>query len=890
MDYRDRLKQVLEGREDNHILPFFWQHGEDEETLRQYVNVIHDSNCGAFCVESRPHPDFCGEKWWTDMDIIIDEAKKLGMKVWILDDSHFPTGFANGAMKDADPSLLRRSIVIKYIEMPENSDSLEIDIRDIGEADPWEPSQFESFVIKQDELEIRNDDRLLSVVAIKDGGDSADGLIDLTGLDENGKIVFSKPDGNGKWKIAVVHVTANRGPRRNYINMMDKESVKVLIDAVYEPHFKHYGDEFGKTIEGFFSDEPEIGNGHMYEMDKKIGELEDQAYSLNVEKRLKDKWGTDFDRFLPLIWNQNFDGDLQAKVRGDYMDAVTREVEECFSFQLGDWCRNHGVKYIGHLIEDNHQHTRTGSSLGHYFRGLAGQDWAGIDDIGGQILPQMEEIGPGDFMHPIRDGEFWHYTLGKLGGSMAAIDPLKNGNCMCELFGNYGWEEGVFLEKYIADHLIVRGVNEFVPHAFSPAPFPDEDCPPHFYAHGHNPQYRHFGSLMKYMNRAATLLSGGMPKIPVAILYNAEADWAGEAMFLQKPAIELYDNQIDYHFVPADIFTDEKYKTELSDKLIVNGHEYRAFIIPYMEYIPESAARAAAELLTKGCTVLFVDAIPKGTVENGQKDEALRKLKDVSATPLEKISDTLKAKGITDAELIPENNRIRIYHYDGMYMVINEAAETYKGKVIIPGNERTSVYDAWENKFVNTDISKADKGTEIGLTLEPRKSLFIVEDIGEDIIRKAGFVTERKGEKNDFSEGWIRSICRAAEYPAFAGAKSINLPDNLAQEEPRFSGFVRYEKDYEYDGMGNAILEITDAREGVEVFVNDMSLGIQIVPSYIYDLKPYLNEGVNKIRIEVATTLEREAVDFPSKWAAMGQGNKTPSVPSGICGIVNILK
>ena len=28
--------------------------------------------------------------------IILDEAEKRGMKVWILDDKHFPTGFAAG--------------------------------------------------------------------------------------------------------------------------------------------------------------------------------------------------------------------------------------------------------------------------------------------------------------------------------------------------------------------------------------------------------------------------------------------------------------------------------------------------------------------------------------------------------------------------------------------------------------------------------------------------------------------------------------------------------------------------------------------------------------------------------------------------------------------------
>ena len=68
-------------------------------------------------------------------------------------------------------------------------------------------------------------------------------------------------------------------------------------------------------------------------------------------------------------------------------------MREDFSQQVADWCHQRGGAYIGHVIEDDGQHCRTGSSLGHFFRGLQGQDMAGIDDIGGQVLPQGED-GP----------------------------------------------------------------------------------------------------------------------------------------------------------------------------------------------------------------------------------------------------------------------------------------------------------------------------------------------------------------------------------------------------------------------------------------------------------------------------------------------------------------
>ena len=48
--------------------------------------------------------------------------------------------------------------------------------------------------------------------------------------------------------------------------------MRVLIESVYEAHYKHYKEEFGKTILGFFSDEPGFYNTDDLKMDDKIGE------------------------------------------------------------------------------------------------------------------------------------------------------------------------------------------------------------------------------------------------------------------------------------------------------------------------------------------------------------------------------------------------------------------------------------------------------------------------------------------------------------------------------------------------------------------------------------------------------------------------------------------
>ncbi|KAI4448982.1 hypothetical protein C823_003511 [Eubacterium plexicaudatum ASF492] len=94
----------------NYIFPFLWMRGESEQTIRNEIAKISECGIKAVCVEARPHPEFCGDGWWHDLDIVIDEAKKRDMKIWILDDKHFPTGYANGLIETKYPERKKQYI------------------------------------------------------------------------------------------------------------------------------------------------------------------------------------------------------------------------------------------------------------------------------------------------------------------------------------------------------------------------------------------------------------------------------------------------------------------------------------------------------------------------------------------------------------------------------------------------------------------------------------------------------------------------------------------------------------------------------------------------------------------------------------------------------------
>lgn len=864
------IRQLLEGNADNHMLPFFWQHGEDEATLRKYMAVIQGANCHAVCVESRPHPDFCGETWWRDMDIILDEARRRNMKVWILDDSHFPTGFANGALKNKPDSLCKQNIFQNQQVLEAEPGVLTLNLRGAGLLEL--PKN-----VTDPPARVFRDDSILFVTAREPNG----AAIDLTDHVTNGILCWDKPA--GQWILQVGIRSRNTGGRRDYINTTNENSCKVLIDAVYEPHWQHYADDFGKTIAGFFSDEPELGNGPTYAHDNLLGTDQDLPWGPQMEAAVSEALGENWRTLLPLLWT---DGADAPRVRSIYMDCLTRLVRQAFSFQLGAWCRDHGVQYIGHIVEDEGQHCRTGSSLGHYFRSLQGQDMAGIDDIGGQVLPQGEDDSSPYFLtDTTRKGEFYHYALAKLAQSAAAIEPGKHGNAMCEIFGNYGWSEGVRLEKYLADHFLVRGINQFVPHAFSPKKYPDQDCPPHFYAHGHHPQYRHFGEICAYMNRVATLTSSGKHIVPVAVLYHGESEWADSgAMPFEKPLRALYDVQIDCHVVPADIFTEPAYyPVQLGNPLVVNGQAYHAFVVPETACLPAAAAKGLCELADAGLPIYFVNKHPERISETGSPlPDALSRMPVVG---LSELAQAVSGLGLSVPVVCPANDRIRILQIDGdtpVYFLVNEGTEDFTGTITLHEEGPCCLYDPWDNVCRSVSADAARSTTRVKLTIEPLKTVAVV--FGPCDVPFTAPIT-CAGKAVELTQ-WKRSIFQGIAYPHFGEVCSVSLPDNIARELPEFSGFARYETGIHVSGNHTSVLEITDAAEGVEVFVNGRSLGIQIAPPFRYDLTDHLTDGENQIAIEVATTLERQS--YPLLDAIGRMVAKPPTCKTGLTGSVRL--
>lgn len=826
------IKDIYKGSFDNYILPFFWLHGESEEVLVNYMQKIYDSNIRAVCIESRPHPDFMGERWWNDLDIIIREAKRLNMKIWILDDSHFPTGYANGLVKKKYPERLKTVLTHRVIEVFGPKKSIGVNTGNI--MDPTA--------------------KIISVYAKQENK-----VIDLKDKINDSIIYFDVPQ--GKWSVYVIYESKKTEHNPDYINMVDKDSCDVLIEAVYEPHYERYKDEFGKTIAGFFSDEPGFMNEKGIKNDSTIGKIMPLPWSNKLKEKLKLALGDNYDLELSALW---YEEESSAKVRYMYMDICTSLYKEYFSENLGNWCRTHNVEYIGHVIEDRDSNARLGVGAGHIFRAMAGQDMSGVDVVLNQIIPGIDN-GEHPTIRGTWDSEFFHYALVKMASSIGRLDPKKKGRTVAEVFGAYGWHEGIKLMKWIIDHFLIRGANHFVPHAFSGKDFPDFDCPPHFYAHGYNPQFRYLGKLMEYTNKICTLLDGSKTKPTAAILYHAEAEWTGKYMLTQKPAKVLTQNQIDFDIIPNDVFSDKhNFNVILNNYLEINNNEYKCLIIPYSECISEELVKFISEAKKSKLKIVFIDELPTN-IFNGENNDLHISLEGVDVVLLENLADYMEEKNLYTVKSQTQELFLRYSSFvkeDVEYMMFfnEDPINAIKTNIKFTTDKAIYKFDVLNNKITKV---RYDGGIEV--FLEPYESfIYILGEVDSSIVSKDVV----KGESIKIVDSNYKvSIASALEYPNFTEVFTLEKLENLSLPKylPKFSGTFRYETEVILEeNINEAIIDLGNVYEIADLSINGKYIGTRLCPPYKFETSNMLKKGRNSICVEVTNTLDKQVMDYLS--------------------------
>ena len=318
-------------------------------------------------------------------------------------------------------------------------------------------------------------------------------------------------------------------------DILNPEAVQSFIECVHDVYANRFGEHFGKTIFGIFTDEP-----------NPLGRLRERGVwpgTTGIVSEVSRILGFDFTPHLPALF---FDDWPDAEERREqYRFAIGRRLEQTWYTPLSEWCDRHGIRLCGHPDK--------GDEIGvlrHF--DVPGQDvvWRWVEPDNSNAIEGPES------------------TQGKASSSSKLhLGRERNSN---ECIGAFGRETTFDEVKWVAHWLLTRGVDLLIPHAFYYSirgPRVDER-PPQV---GPNaPWWDHFKPFADECRRLCWINATGRPVCDIAILTGDRCPWAAAKV--------LFENQRDFNYLEARLLLDGT-AVATADGIKVGGMEYRPLVV-----------------------------------------------------------------------------------------------------------------------------------------------------------------------------------------------------------------------------------------------------------------------------------------------------------------------
>ena len=548
--------------------PLFWLHGDETKAqLEGELQQVLASGNGIFTTESRPHKDWLGEGWYRDLDICLSFARTNNLQMIIFDDWWWPSQMMGGR------------VPAQY-----GSKRLEASAVNVAGPKAWQEAGY-------------GDTNLIAVVAGRLAeGEAVDGgsLTNLTSAVKDGALAGNAPDGNWKIMKFTRRFNGTQGGQQRYISVdgASPDCVAWFIKTVYQPHYDRFKKDFGRTIVGYFYDEPETQ-----------GDWGSAVPQLIAERKL------DLAKLL-VGYKFKLAGEEQIAAQYQYLDAFAEAWGRTLYGGLSQWCREHHVYSMGHFMEHENELFSRQLCAGNMMQLQKYSDMGGIDLVCQQFYPGQKRFG------------LWQ--MAKLGSSVAHVYNKTDDLAMCEMFGAYGQDITYPQMKWLTDSMQVRGINFMIPHSFNPrAPY-DTDCPPFFYNGGFEPRYPLYRVYADYTSRLSLLLSGGRHVCPVAFLFPGQSMHAGRAIRPDDLTTTLQDAQYDCDWLTYDAW---EHDARLSGKEIkLHQESYQVLIVPPVEVIPYAVLEKAKQFLERGGVVVGYGFLPSKSATLGKTSADLAAL------------------------------------------------------------------------------------------------------------------------------------------------------------------------------------------------------------------------------------------------------------------------
>jgi hypothetical protein len=519
--FKDLIQEFKDPPKEYGSVPLYvWNGRMTRDGIDRDMQAFKKAGFGGVFVHPRPGliTEYLSQTWFDLFRYTVDKGKELDMNVWIYDENSYPSGFGGGHVP---------------AQMPESY------------------NQGQGLQLKDTTIvPINYGDYFLILKRVN--GEYVD--ITSTAKEEQGKTgeyslftktFFEKSDWFGGW---------------TYVDLLYPGVTEKFIDVTMTGYEKIAGDEFGKTIPGVFSDEPQI---------RSPGGI---RWTPDLFSIFKNQWGYDLKLQLPALYKEV---DEWKKVRHNYTQTLLWLFIERWSKPQYEYHEAKGLIFTGHYYD--HKWPRM---------------YLGGDNMAMYTYHQMPGIDMlfNQFNEDALYGQFGNIRSVKELASVA--NQMGRKRTLCETYGGAGWDLTFEDMKRLGDWEYALGVNFLNQHLsyFTLAGARKYDYPPSFSSH--SPWWKNYNYLNAYYKRLSLVLSSGIQKNNILIIEPTTTAWLYDSYIhdsrneqvdvigktFQQFITRLEKNQVEYDLGSEEII--KKYGTVEKKQLIVGRSSYSKIVIP----------------------------------------------------------------------------------------------------------------------------------------------------------------------------------------------------------------------------------------------------------------------------------------------------------------------
>ncbi|MBN2611791.1 MAG: hypothetical protein JXB00_09580 [Bacteroidales bacterium] len=653
-----------------------WDGKVTDEVIARDLDAFRERGVHIVSLESgynMGHP-YLSEGWFNLVKRTVELAKERNMRVWIVDEGKYPSGFAGGKFTTDAPELRMKALVVAEKIKLSEGDTL---LRTLSEG-------------------------IHSAIAVN-MNDSSSQILDVS----SGILQWEAPE--GQWDVtlikhdfrssptrAVNNPTRGKDPSNSLLDYLDPAATKKFLEFTHEEHKKYVGEEFGTTVLGFRGDEPDYS-------------IRGIPWTNRIFEIFKEQKGYDIEPYVASFFAPVLT-DEQKRMKADYWDVWSGLFGEYFFKQQADWCAAHNMEYLVHLNSEDKM-MRLVHGEGDFFKCMRDVQMPGVDAIWNQIWPDKVSDFP------------------KYASSAAHI--FGKPRAFTESFAAYHVQPNVQEAKWVLDHQLVRGIN-MVEVMFIPASTNGQ-----LGLNGWTAS-EEFASVARYIHRASYLLSQGRPAAQIAVYHPSMSLWLEHEEsnnHVLKLMQQLLGQQHDFDFIDEYTLTELLVKENGAFKNL-SGQKYHTILIPSATAISRVALNQLKSFGASGGKVVFLGETPSMVVEKSfleaTKPESLDwAIVEPSDELTERVISALPSPDVRFGQPTPSVKYLHRKIQDAdLYFFFNEGLDKLHLDATLTGKGAVQLWDAMSGEIsILKSTIQDNEQVKMSIDFGPYETKFLI--IGE---------------------------------------------------------------------------------------------------------------------------------------------------------------